>query len=1340
TTGLTVVFTKGPGTSDGNLSSVTDNGNGTYAATFTGTTAGTARTISATIGGAPLTSVAPTITVTPGPASANSTLTVGAATLNVGNATILTLSARDAAGNTLTSGGAAVVFTKGSGTSDGTISAVTDNNNGTYTATFTATTIGTARTISATVGGVAITTAPPTITVQQGSVSLSQSLVTVGSSALVAGEQTTLTLTARDAGGNPLPSGGLTVVFTKGSGSSDGTIGAVTDNNNGTYTATFTATTAGTARSIGATIGGAAVTSAAPSITVTAATASTAQSLVSVGSAQLASGASTTVTMTARTAAGGPITVGGLTVTFVKGTGSSDGTFSAVTDNNNGTYIASFTATTAGTARSISATIGGTPLTSVSPSITVTPGPASVNSTLTVGAATVSVGNTTTLTLTARDAAGNQLTSGGAAVVFTKGSGTSDGTISPVTDNNNGTYSATFTATTVGTARTISATVGGVAITTALPTITVQPGSVSFAQSLVTVGTSSLAAGMQTTLTLTARDAGGNPLASGGLVVVFTKGSGTSDGTIGAVTDNNNGTYTATFTATTAGTARPIGATIGGAPVTSAAPTITVAPGATSLAQSTLTVGAGSVVSGANTTLTLTTRDAAGNARTVGGETVLFTKGVGTSDGTISAVTDNNNGTYTATFTATTAGTARSISATVGGNAVTSVSPTITVTAGAVSLAQSTVVIGTASIASGATSTLTLITRDAAGNARTTSAGTVLFTKGVGTSDGTISSVTNNNNGTYSATFTGTVSGTPRAIGATIAGAALTSPAPTITVTPGAASSASIVGVSAATVANGASITLTLNARDLAGNVVTTGGATVLFTKGSGTSDGTISATTDNGNGTYTATFTATVAGTARQIGATVNGAAVTTALPSVLVLPPPTIALGTDTVLINVQVNTTSAIQFVTVANIGSGSVSGLSSSNVSIPGGPTQCGSVNWLVTPTFDMGGTAAPLSLMSVQVNATGLALGTCARTVTVSSTTPGVASRQFVVVANVGRSAVAEGALRVVMMGDAGNNTVQIITPTPILTIDNGGRGTISGVTATVVSTTGFAECTDPFDETTCVPWLTNADLVLSSTTLPTTLSIISQVRPFSASAVIRVQGNGMPTRDFPVDVFFNIEPALVTNARNVMLKGRVGGANVADTVVALNQNVANPGLTNYRRDLAGPALPSWLTVTFQPSGNNANVIFSANLASFSRDTVVSDSVRVIADCTIVGDCFSGTVKGYYVPYSLIVERGLVTSLANASLFAAVGGTSVAQDVAVSNSGAGELTGLTATIGAGATWLTAAFVGGTTTPATLRLTANPAGRAAGEYNTTVTVRTGAGATLQTRIIPVRFVVY
>jgi hypothetical protein len=81
----------------------------------------------------------------------------------------------------------------------------------------------------------------------------------------------TLTLRAKDGNGADLTAGGLTVAFSASGGTSTGTISATTDHGDGTYTAIYTGTVAGTAQSIGATIDGVAVTTTKPTVTVLAA-------------------------------------------------------------------------------------------------------------------------------------------------------------------------------------------------------------------------------------------------------------------------------------------------------------------------------------------------------------------------------------------------------------------------------------------------------------------------------------------------------------------------------------------------------------------------------------------------------------------------------------------------------------------------------------------------------------------------------------------------------------------------------------------------------------------------------------------------------------------------------------------------------------------------------------------------------------------------------------------------------------------------------------------------------------------------------------------------------------
>jgi hypothetical protein len=304
-------------------------------------------------------------------------------------------------------------------------------------------------------------------------------------------------------------------------------------------------------------------------------------------------------------------------------------------------------------------------------------------STIAVSKSPIAAGGTATVTLTARDANGDQEPGGGLNVVFML-SGTSGGRIGAVTNNKNGTYTATFTAGTKTGTDTISAMIGRRRVTSKL-TVNVVPGAVSASKSTIALSTSSsITSGGKITVTLTVRDANGNREPSG-LNVIFGLGSstgGTALETCGTPTCNKNGTYTATFTASIAGK-NTITATIDGQAVTSKLPAVTVHPGAVSLSQSTITL-LPSIVSGGTTMVTLVARDANGNRESGGGLKVKFALAAGSAGGTLSAVKDNKNGTYTATFTATAAG-SDTITATIGGQPVTSTLPTVTVAPAAAS-------------------------------------------------------------------------------------------------------------------------------------------------------------------------------------------------------------------------------------------------------------------------------------------------------------------------------------------------------------------------------------------------------------------------------------------------------------------------------------------------------------------------------------------------------------------------------------------------------------------------------------------------------------------------------
>jgi N-acetylneuraminic acid mutarotase len=139
-------------------------------------------------------------------------------------------------------------------------------------------------------------------------------------------------------------------------------------------------------------------------------------------------------------------------------------------------------------------------------------------STITVTPGTIPSGGTATVTLTAKNAAGTQQTSGGwpftfdwsAAGFLNPGSGS----FSNLNDNHDGTYTATFTGTTVSfpSTITITTTINGSAVPPT--TITVTP-AVPITQLVLTkLSPTSLTAGESVTFTVTAEDSTGTPVPS----------------------------------------------------------------------------------------------------------------------------------------------------------------------------------------------------------------------------------------------------------------------------------------------------------------------------------------------------------------------------------------------------------------------------------------------------------------------------------------------------------------------------------------------------------------------------------------------------------------------------------------------------------------------------------------------------------------------------------------------------------------------------------------------------------------------------------------------------------
>ncbi|MCZ6756203.1 MAG: hypothetical protein O7E49_12900, partial [Gemmatimonadetes bacterium] len=468
--------------------------------------------------------------------------------------------------------------------------------------------------------------------------------------------------------------------------------------------------------------------------------------------------------------------------------------------------------------------------------------------------------------------------------------------VGPTTDHGDGRYTAAVTATIDGAQPNwIKPTIDGVSLVDSVSiSVVCAAGPVDLGQSSTAVAGlvngNEIPSGIPVTIRFTARDAAGNCLLASGLTVAFSTSGGTSTGSIGATIDNQDGTYDATFIGAVAGSATTIATTVGGAPVTSAPPTVMVTPGDVSAATSVIAVQDTLVDAGTVVQLTLQARDAAGNDITNDTLALVvgFSAGGGTSGGTVGVTTSNGDGTYQAPFTASSPGTLLSIGATIDGTPVSTPQPTVEV--GTIDPDSSLVQVDggdAVTVVAGRTVQLSLRARDVfnrhirgAGRAVTFAVG-----GGVGESGGTVGPVADQGDGSYVATFTAVVAGTATALQSTIAGSAADATPPTITVTPDTLSLAtSTVSLADSVVAVGATTVVTLVTRDPFGNQLLAGGRVVVFSLAGGTSAGTFGTVSDLGDGRYTSVFTATVAGTAVTVGATVDGAAVTSPAPSLIV------------------------------------------------------------------------------------------------------------------------------------------------------------------------------------------------------------------------------------------------------------------------------------------------------------------------------------------------------------------------------------------------------------------------------------------------------------------------
>lgn len=678
--------------------------------------------------------------------------------------------------------------------------------------------------------------------------STTQSRISLAQSRLEPGERTTLTLELFDEWGNPIDDIDETTVTL---GVTLGNIGPVSCTLN-VCTAEYTAVTPGV-ESLSADLDGAGVSAepveveievvqvpvalalGTPAAGANSGAAFTTQPVVRVvdRDGALVSGDTSMVTMTVST---GPTVIGTFAVRAVAGVA----TFSTVG--------------LAGPVGNYTLTFSSGTLTAVTQPIALGAG---VAARLKItGSATQVAGVAQTISITAFDAEGNVATgyAGAKALTFSGATNAPAGDVPSVDATAFGT--ATSVAFVAGVASTPSmvlfkaetATVGATdgtitATGTDRLTVVVSANEPDAAQSSIVIAPSTVPVSGTATVTITLRDAYGNPVLDAD-ATSFLGAVSLGGGTLGAFTCVN-GVCTATYTApSTAGTPT-VSATIGGSPIGGSPLTVTVTPAD---AARLVITGAATQVAGAAQTLTITAYDsagniaigytgtksltfsgadsaAAGNTPTVDGEAFGSATSVSFVDGVASAPSLVLYAAGTDTI-ATTDGT---ISAAGADRLV------VTVSASAADAGQSTMVVSNDSSVVNGTLTVTVTVRDAYGNVVVNATPATLTG---GATSGAVAGFTCVS-GVCTATYTAPTTVGADSIDVTVGGASVGgSPAP-VAVIAGPAAELRITG--AATQVAGTTQTITITAYDAFGNVATdyAGGKSLVFSGASLAPNGT---------------------------------------------------------------------------------------------------------------------------------------------------------------------------------------------------------------------------------------------------------------------------------------------------------------------------------------------------------------------------------------------------------------------------------------------------------------------------------------------------------------------
>jgi large repetitive protein len=453
--------------------------------------------------------------------------------------------------------------------------------------------------------------------------------------------------------------------------------------------------------------------------------------------------------------------------------------------------------------------------------------------------------------------------------------------------------------------------------------------------------------------------------------------------------------------------------------------------------------------------------------------------------------------------------------------------------------------------------------------------------------------------------------------------------------------------------------------------------------------------------GTYSAlvTIASSAAGGARE-------------LPVTLVVgAPPTIVLSRATAEFTLSAGTSIATPTMVdiTAGLSGDVITGLNSEITYPSGEPT-----GWLMR-TLSRSDTPAQSGLT---VDATTLAPGTYRATLEISSPMAANSPQRVEVTMDVTeppRAVLSATTATINALAGGGN-------PAPVaIGITNGGGGTLPLHLQSVAYAAGQP-----------TGWLS---AVLSSTTAPSTLTLLATPGALAAgtySATVQLGSGGGAATPPPITVTLVVTTAarIGVSRTTVAFAGGVAGANPAAETVTIT-NSAGGVLDQLSRSVEyGVGATGWLTNSLNTTTAPAVLSLQPVLAGLTAGTYTA-TVRVASP--------AAENSPVAITVTLVVSStpSIGLSRTTVPISALSGAIAPAEQVSITNVGGATLTGLTAQVAAGASWLSASL-NTQNAPATLTLSASSLALSPGTYNTTVTVASPV-ASNSPRTIAVTFTV-